>query len=511
MKKKGLMQHKLAHGVIVIFGASGDLTARKLMPAIFSLYNQGILSDRNLILGVARSEFNDQSFREKMQQALLNEYPDHAKAIDVFMEQIYYQPINIYAKAGYQELKTRLQGLQSQHDLPNNLLFYLSTPPSLYYEIPKHLAELGLNDESDGYKRVIIEKPFGTDEQSAKELNRHLSHCYDESQLFRIDHYLGKETVQNLLVFRFANAIFEPLWNAAHIENVQIYANETIGVGSRAGYYDQSGAICDMIQNHLLQLLGIVAMEAPAKMDAYSIRNETLKVFQSIRRFKSEADIRENVVIGQYEAGCVDGKLKGAYREEKDVQKNSVTETYAAIRFFIDNWRWHDVPFYVRTGKRLKQRVTEVVINFKSTPHPFFSQVQKISKFKNQLVIRIQPDEGIKLSFAAKEPGAGFKAHEVDMGFYYSDFAQTQMPAAYERLILDALQGDNTLFSRNDAVEACWNIIDPIIAFLKENAASMLKFYPSGSNGPIQADHMLEERQHVWRNPTANFKRQQKG
>ena len=365
---------------------------------------------------------------------------------------------------------------------------------------------MGLNDEHDGYKRIIIEKPFGIDKASACELNKYLLQCYDESQLFRIDHYLGKETVQNLLVFRFANAIFEPLWNAAHIDNVQIYTNEAIGLGARAGYYDQNGAIRDMIQNHLLQLLGIVAMEAPAKMDAYSIRNETLKVFQSIRRFKCSEDISDNVVIGQYEEGCAQGKIKGSYRDESGVKENSTTETYAAIRFFIDNWRWHNVPFYVRTGKRLNQRVSEVVINFKPTPHPFFSQVQKIAKFKNQLVMRIQPDEGIKLSFAAKEPGAGFKTHEVDMGFYYSDFAQKTMPAAYERLILDALQGDGTLFARNDAVEACWNIIDPIIQYLKSHGKKMLQFYPSGSHGPKKADDMLDELGHHWRNPSSIFK-----
>ncbi|WP_440683735.1 glucose-6-phosphate dehydrogenase [Cysteiniphilum halobium] len=500
------MQKKLANGVIVIFGASGDLTARKLMPAIFSLYQQKDLSKSNIVLGVSRSQFDDVSFRQKMQDALLEEYPKEKKSIDKFLDQVFYQQIDVYKDEGYVCLQKRLKSLCKIHKLEHNFLFYLSTPPSLYYEIPRHIAKLGLNDESDGYKRIIIEKPFGTDEQSAQALNAHLLQHYQESQLFRIDHYLGKETVQNLLVFRFANAIFEPLWNAAHIENVQIYANEAIGLGARAGYYDQNGAIRDMIQNHLLQLLGIVAMEPPAKMDAYSIRNETLKVFQSIRRFKTAQDIKENVVTAQYQEGCVQGVVKGAYRDEEGVAANSTTETYAAIRFFIDNWRWHDVPFYVRTGKRLNQRVSEVVINFKATPHPFFSQVQKISKFKNQLVIRIQPDEGIKLSFAAKEPGSGFKTHEVDMGFYYSDFAQKSMPTAYERLILDALQGDNTLFARNDAVEACWNIIDPIIQYVQKHGKSLLSFYPSGSFGPIKADQMLAELGHTWRNPSSVFK-----
>ena len=500
------MQKKLANGVIVIFGASGDLTARKLMPAIFSLYQQKDLSKGNIVLGLSRTKFDDNSFRLKVQKALLGENPEDEKTIDKFLVQVFYQRIDVYKDEGYVSLQKRLKLLCETHDIEHNFLFYLSTPPSLYYKIPQYIAKLGLNDESDGYKRIIIEKPFGIDEQSAEALNRHLLKHFQEKQLFRIDHYLGKEAVQNLLVFRFANAIFEPLWNATHIENVQIYANEAIGLGSRAGYYDQNGAIRDMIQNHLLQLLGIVAMEPPSKMDAYSIRNETLKVFQSIRRFKTAEDIKQNVVTGQYEKGCVQCVVKGSYRDEDGVALNSTTETYAAIRFFVDNWRWHDVPFYVRTGKRLNQRVSEVVINFKATPHPFFSQVQKITKFKNQLVIRIQQDEGIKLIFAAKEPGSGFKTHEVDMGFYYSDFAQKTMPTAYERLILDALQGDNTLFARNDAVEACWNIIDPIIHYVQKYGKSLLSFYPSGSFGPVEADNMLAELGHVWRNPLSIFK-----
>ena len=502
------MQRKLASGIIIIFGASGDLTARKLIPAIFSLFSQHIITSKNLILGIARSQFSDHSFREKMTKILIKQYPNQDKKIREFSAQLFYQPIDDYenSHACYQKLQQRIQNLQQSYSIDNNLLFYLSTPPKLYYEIPAHLASLGMNVETEGYKRIILEKPFGVDEVSARKLNLHLLNNYQESQLFRIDHYLGKETVQNLLAFRFANAIFDPLWNTSHIDNVQIYANESIGVGQRAGYYEKSGAIRDMIQNHLLQLLAIVAMEAPSKMDADAIRNETLKVFQSIRHFTTKEAIENNVIIGQYQEGCIQGVIKPGYRDEPGVAKESTTETYAAIRFFVDNARWHNVPFYLRTGKRLNQRVSEVVINFKATPHPFFSQVQRIIKFKNQLVMRIQPDEGIKLSFAAKEPGAGFKLHEVDMGFYYSDFAQKAMAPAYERLILDALEGNNTLFSRNDAVEACWHITDPILNYLKKHRKRLLQFYPSGSNGPVAADKMLEEREHQWRNPSAIFK-----
>ena len=500
------MQKKLADGIIVIFGASGDLTSRKLIPAIFSLYQQKNLGRENIILGVSWTNFDDESFRKKMQNALLKEYPQDQKFIDKFLIQVFYQEMDFYKDEDYVYLQNRLNSLCKIYKLNHNFLFYLSTPPSLYYEIPANIAKVGLNDERDGYKYIIIEKPFGTNEQSAKALNAHLLQSYQESQLFRIDHYLGKETVQNLLVFRFANAVFEPLWNATHIENIQIYANESVGLGLRAGYYDQTGAIRDMVQNHLLQLLGIVAMEIPAKCDSNSIQNETLKVFQSIRCFKTGKDIKENVVIGQYQEGIVQGVIKSAYRAEKGVLPNSITETYAAIRFFINNERWHNVPFYVRTGKRLNQRVSEVVINFKPIMHPFFSQVGKITKFKNQLVIRIQPDEGIKLSFASKEPGSGFKIHEVDMGFYYSDFSHKVIPTSYERLILDALQGDHTLFARNDSVEACWSVIDPIINYLRKHGKSLLSFYPVGSFGPVEADQMISELGHIWHNPSSVFK-----
>lgn len=500
------MARKIESGLVVIFGASGDLTQRKLMPALYRLFRQHLLGKRTHIVGVARTHYAQNSFRELIGDALKSKYPDEASSIDHFVAQIHYFAIADYENDCYQPLKDYLLALQQQYELKDNILFYLATPPNLYYIIPEKLANLGLNHQDKGYRRLIIEKPFGNDEPSAKHLNTHLLSYYDESQLLRIDHYLGKETVQNLLVLRFANSIFEPLWNAQHIENVQIYANESIGVGSRAGYYDQNGALKDMVQNHLLQLLCMVAMEPPAKIDAYSIRNEVLKVLQSIRRFKSAQMIKENVVLGQYTEGCIDGVIKNNYRDAKGVDPESMTATYAGIRFYVDNWRWNGVPFYVRTGKRLNQRVSEIVINFKSSPHPFFSQVQKITKYRNQLVIRIQPDEGIKLTYAVKEPGAGFKTHEVDMGFFYSQFAQQELPSAYERLLLDALLGDNTLFARNDAVEACWNIVDPIIAYAKKSPQKITHFYPSGSNGPKVSDDMLAKSGHVWRNPSSIFK-----
>lgn len=503
------MQRKLASGIIVIFGASGDLTKRKLIPAIFSLYSQNIITIKNLVLGVARSEFSDDGFRETIINTLSNQYPYQDKKIKKFSRQLFYQPINDYTNSPvcYQQVQKRIKNLQQSYNIENNLLFYLSIPPELYYVIPLQLANMGMNLETNGYKRIVLEKPFGTDELSAQRLSLHLLDYYQESQLFRIDHYLGKEAVQNLFAFRFANVIFDSLWNAAHIENIQIYANESIGVGQRAGFYEKSGAIRDMIQSHLLQLLAIIAMETPAKMNGQAISNEILRLLKSIRHFTTKKSIENNVIIGQYKQGFIQNKIKLGYRDELGIDKNSLTETYAAIIFFVDNKRWCNVPFYLRTGKRLKHRVSEVVINFKPIPNPFSSTIQKIVQLNNQLIIRIQPDEGIKMNFAAKKPGSGFKLHEVNMGFHYSDFFQEHsIINAYDRLILDALEGNNILFSRHDVVEVCWHIIDPILHYLQKHRTRLLHFYPSGSYGPIAADKMLEKQDHKWRNPSTFFK-----
>ncbi len=485
-------------GVIVIFGASGDLTQRKLLPAIGHLNAQGLLPHYK-ILGVARDEMQHHTFRQLVCQVL----PEKAQAL---VQDIYYHAMDVENRFAYETLKARIRELQAAHGLQDNILFYLSTPPDLYYVIPQYLAQIGLNRQVEhGFKRLVIEKPFGHDQASAECLNSHLKQFYRESQLFRIDHYLGKETVQNLLVLRFANAMFEPLWNAQYIENIQIYANESLGVGSRGAYYEQNGVLKDMVQNHLLQLLALVAMEPPAKINAYSIRNETLKVLQSIRRWTDPKQIASNVVVGQYIEGCIQGNYKNAYRQSDNVAADSITPTFVAMRLFVDSWRWQGVPFYLRTGKRLACRASEIVINFKKTPHPFFSKVQQVSGYQNQLVIRIQPDEGIKLTFAVKQPGAGFKTHEVDMGFFYNAFSQQTMPEAYERLILDALQGDGTLFARHDAVEACWHIIDPIVQHFQKVGQQALEFYPSGSFGPAASDTMLADYQHQWRNPSSQF------
>lgn len=499
------MKHVSDH-IITIFGASGDLASYKLIPAIFSLYRQGFFPKSQCILGVSRTKYDDCAYQQLIYKLLKDQYPDCEKKIKAFIKHIHYQVLDTKDPKAYTVLKTRLNSLKKDYALKqNNILFYLATPPSLYFLIPEVLAELGLNDQTDGFKRLIVEKPFGHDKKSAELLNAHLLNYYDESQIYRIDHYLGKETVQNLLVFRFANAIFEPLWRSEYIDNVQIYAAEKNGIDARGGYYDHSGAMRDMIQNHLLQLLGLVAMEPPAQMDALGIRNEILKVFQSVRLYDTPETITKNVIVGQYDKGYRDGKKVHGYLEEDGVKASSNTETFAAIRFFIDNWRWNAVPFYVMTGKAMTRRVSEVVINFKSTPHPFFSKIQKEDSYKNRLIIRIQPDEGIKMTFAAKEPGTGFHTHEVDMNFLYRDFSNKTIPPAYERLILDCLYGDSTLFARNDAVEACWKIMDPIIHYFHDTKGIKPYLYQAGQWGPKEAETMLAELGHHWRRACTNL------
>ena len=491
------MKYSIKSHIIVIFGASGDLARYKLLPAIYNIFKGNNLAGRQLILGAGRSDISDEMFRKSTLNQLLKDLPDEEDSIIRFCDNLFFQTLDTSEETEYLKIKARIQALQAEYNIDDNILFYLSTPPKLYYVIPEFLAKVGLNDREHGYKRIIIEKPFGEDEQTARSLNKHLLKYYREKQLFRIDHYLGKETVQNLLVFRFANAIFEPLWNANYIDNIQIYANENVGISDRGGYYDGVGAIKDMVQNHMLQLLCIAAMEPPVSMDSKAIRNESLNVLKSIRSFVNDEDIAKNIVVAQY---LGDANNKG-YKEESNVSKDSTTETYAAIRLYIDNWRWRDMPFYIRTGKRLSSRVSEVVVNFKETPHSFFSKRSLKNISNNQLIIRIQPDEGIKLKFLGKTLGTGFDTSTVEMHFSYEDMGLSNIPPAYERLILDALLGDNTLFARNDAVEAAWSIIDPISDFLSRRAQEVLRYYETGSYGPEEADKLLSDEGHLWRNP----------
>ncbi|MBK5719476.1 glucose-6-phosphate dehydrogenase [Dysgonomonas sp. Marseille-P4677] len=492
---------------LIIFGASGDLTYRKLIPAIFDLHKQNSLPKNFAVLGVARSSFTDDSFREKMkdgirQFATAKDIPDDE--LNTFCQKLHYLSINTDDNKEYSKLKERLELLDKEEGTSGNYIFYLSTPPSLYPLVPKYLAEQGLNEENGNFRRIIIEKPFGTDLKSAIELNKSLGQDYDEEQIYRIDHYLGKETVQNMLVTRFANGIYEPLWNRNYIHHVEITAAESIGVENRGGYYDHSGALRDMVQNHLLQLVALVAMEPPMSIDSVSIRNEKLKVFQALRPMSND-DLFKNVIRGQYTAANIKGKYAKGYREEKDVNPDSRTETYVAMKLFIDNWRWGDVPFYVRTGKRLPTRVSEVVIHFKPAPQRLFPEAVGLSNDDNQLVIRIQPDEGILLKTKMKVPGSGYQVKNVNMDFHYSELQNTYLPEAYERLLLDCMVGDSTLYIRGDALEATWKFVQPLLDFWDKNPDAPLNGYPAGSWGPANADDLIEEKNLTWRYPCKNL------
>jgi glucose-6-phosphate 1-dehydrogenase len=486
------------NNAIVIFGASGDLTHRKLIPAFYHLYANGLLPEDFAILGVSRTAYSDQDFREKLKFSLTETEKVNEETLIKFCEHLYYQALNTSEVDEYALLKQRLDDLNDKHHTQGNTVYYLATPPSLYGVIPECLGAHGLNDETQGWKNLIVEKPFGYDLASANELDERIHAHFKEQQIYRIDHYLGKETVQNLLVFRFANGMFEPLWNRNFIDYVEITAAESLGVEERGGYYDGAGAVRDMFQNHLLQVLAMVGMESPAAINADSIRDEVVKVMQSFQPL-SEKDLEKNLVLGQYTESTVRGDYLPGYREEHGVADDSRTETYVGMKMFIQNWRWNGVPFYVRTGKRLPTRVTEVVIHFKKTPHPVFGT----NAPENKLIIRIQPDEGILMSFGLKKPGAGFEAEEVSMDFHYGDLEETNMLTAYERLLLDCMKGDATLFARTDAVKACWKFVQPILDY-KENPEHLFG-YAAGTWGPKEADELLQGDERNWRFPCKNL------
>lgn len=485
---------------IVIFGASGDLTARKLVPALYNLYKVGRLGKHFSVLGVARTGLSDDEFRQKMHEALIKFEQASGPELEAFCEHLYYQAVNTSDALDYAKLLPRLDELHDKYGSSGNTLYYLSTPPSLYGVIPECLAAHGLNTEEFGWKRIIVEKPFGYDIETAKALDIQIHRFFEEHQIYRIDHYLGKETVQNLLVLRFSNGLFEPLWNRNFIDYVEITGAESIGVEERGGYYDGSGAMRDMLQNHLLQVLAMVAMEPPAIINATSMRDEVAKVLHCLHPLSAE-NVKNDVVLGQYVAGTVDGEQVVGYLDEKGVPPDSSTETFIALKCEIDNWRWAGVPFYVRSGKRLPTRVTEIVIHFKTTPHPVFSQ----NAPENKLIIRIQPDEGISMRFGLKKPGAGFEAKEVSMDFSYADLASTNLLTAYERLLLDAMKGDATLFARTDAVHACWRFVQPILDY--KAAHGRVYEYESGSWGPTEADKLIARHGKLWGKPSGAKKK----
>ncbi len=492
---------KTDNQILIIFGASGDLAARKLLPALFQLFKGGFLPENYAILGTSRSQLSDEEFRTRVltESTYIKHDNEDEQQIAAFAKKIFYQPIEGY-EADYSLLSDRVRQINDTFKTDHNYVFYLSTPPGVYKNIAEKLYHAGLSDESQGWSRLIVEKPFGYSLETAQTLNKELQQYFKESQIYRIDHYLGKETVQNLLVTRFSNSIFEPLWNRNYIRHIEITNAEDIGVEKRGGYYDRSGALRDMFQNHLLQVVSLVAMEPPLNATAEEIRNEKVKALKSIRIMKDEDILRRNTIRGQYMTAEIDGKKVMGYREEEGVDPDSLTETFAAIKFYIDNWRWKDVPFYVRTAKRMPTKVTEVVIHFKSTPHSLFIGANK----DNRLIIRIHPDEGVLMKFGVKVPGQGFIVEEANLDFYYSELTGSRVMEAYERLLLDAMQGDATLYARGDEVEAAWTFVDPILEFWKNGHDVRMYGYAAGVWGPENSNDLIDG-DYIWRNPCANL------
>jgi glucose-6-phosphate 1-dehydrogenase len=484
---------------VVIFGATGDLTHRKLIPALYNLAADGELPPAVTIVGFARREKGDDEFRHEMEEATRKFSRQNVRdeIWQTFGQSIFYHQSEFADEEGYKRLAQRLDKIDKERGTRGNRLFYFAAAPDQFEVILKHLNTAGLNQAREGsWARVIVEKPFGTDLASARELNRIVRNAFAEEQTYRIDHFLGKETAQNILVLRFANAIFGPLWNRHYIDHIQITAAETLGVEGRAGYYEGAGALRDMVQNHLLQLLCLITMETPSDLSADSIRDEKVKVVRCLRRF-APSEVGANVVRGQYVEGAINGKPVPAYRAEPNVDPKSMIDTFVALRLNIDDWRWWNVPIYMRVGKRLPKSGTEISVHFKKAPAVLFNK--ELSE-QNVLVIRIQPDEGMSLRMHAKVPGTSFRIEPVKMDFHYGTSFGKASPEAYERLLLDAMSGDATLFARRDEVEEAWAFIDPIEnAWSAKEKAPGLFFYPAGSWGPEEADNLLARDGRAWR------------
>ncbi|EPY08394.1 glucose-6-phosphate 1-dehydrogenase [Paenibacillus alvei TS-15] len=492
-------ESQLAEGaVFYIFGATGDLARRKLFPAIYSLYREGKLGERFAVIGLARRARTHEEFRQDVRASIdeFCRYPvQNDEEWNRFAKHFEYKPLDINNVDGFRELREQSEDIEREYDIPGNRLFYLALAPELFGSVSHNLRDGGML-ESKGWHRLVIEKPFGYDLPSAEKLNEEIRQVFKEEEVYRIDHYLGKEMVQNIEVLRFANAFFEPLWNNKHIANIQISLSETVGVEERGGYYDHAGALRDMAQNHMLQMLTMIAMEPPSRLHPEDIRDEKVKVLRSLRQYPEQEDVHRNVVRGQYSAGSMNGKELPGYREEDKVNPASVTETYFAARVFVDNFRWAGVPFYIRTGKRLPVKTTEVVVEFKNMPtNVYLGQKHKLEP--NLLVIRVNPMEGIYVKLNGKKPGAEGGIQPLAMDFCQSCMVGINTPEAYERLIFDAARGDSTYFTRWDEVATAWSFVDNIAKAWKKSNEDLFA-YPAGSWGPEQADKLLQEDGFHW-------------
>jgi glucose-6-phosphate 1-dehydrogenase len=488
--------------VMVIFGGTGDLTKRKLLPALYNLVVENLLSPSFAVIGIGRTELSTEEFRSKIDQDM-REFATGSLQPEQWnrlLSAIYYLCGDLQDPNTYARLSELLGRVDKDHGTGGNYFYYLATAPNFFGEVVRQLGVSGLARESDGnWRRVIFEKPFGHDLDSARTLNREITHYLKEKQIYRIDHYLGKETVQNILVFRFSNGIFEPIWNRRYIDHVEITVSETVGVEQRGGYYDGSGALRDMVPNHIFQLITLTAMEPPISFDADAVRDEQAKILRAIQPLTPE-DVLNRSVRGQYGRGNVDSEVVSAYRGEPKVPPDSATETFVALKLLIDNWRWADVPFYIRTGKRLPKRVTEVMIRFRRAPFVLFRKTPVERLTPNELVIRIQPDEGISLKFGAKIPGPLVRLGAVKMNFAYTDYFGSTPSTGYERLLYDCMVGDATLFQRADMVDAAWTVVTPILDVWKALPPRNFPNYASGSWGPKEANDLLERDGRYWRN-----------
>ena len=473
---------------VVIVGATGDLTARKLVPALFNLYLNGGLPDSFRIVGCGRTKLNDQQFRGKMEKALMTKGLMDDSKWQAFSDTLHYRSVDYKELDSFINLAEFLKNLNQKHNTQGNKIFYLALPPSLYKPVAQMLGQAGLSKEKEngnGWSRLVIEKPFGRDLKTAVELNQSIQRYFKEHQIFRIDHYLAKETVQNILMFRFANALFEPIWNRRYIDHVNILASETLGVEHRSGYYEQAGVIRDMFQNHMMQLLALTAMEAPSQFDTSRVRDEKVKIFRSLRPFPVEK-FNEHIVLGQYGPGTISGEAVPGYRAEPNISPDSLTPTFAKMKVFIDNWRWQGIPFFLTSGKRLAKKTTEITIQFKEIPHSMFRQTLGERIDANQLTLGIYPDEKVTLTFQTKNPGARVCLRSATLDFSYHQNYTGPILDAYEKVLIDCMLGDQMLFWRQDSLEHCWSFLTPIINECEtcSNKSEMLHFYESGSWGP---------------------------